>query len=66
MLPRLRPGAWKREDFWFLESVETPCIQEGASPEYIHRIILLSDGQANHRIGDPKTMVKRVAEMTEW
>ena len=52
--------------FESLESVETPCVQEGASPEFIHRIIPLSDRQANHRNVDSTVMVKSAAELAEW
>jgi Ca-activated chloride channel family protein len=41
------------------------CLREQASPEYVNRLLLLTDGQANHGIADPAVLVKHAAELTE-
>jgi Ca-activated chloride channel homolog len=47
---------------WFRGS---DCVRESASPDYVNRVILLTDGQANHGIVDPTILVKRAAELKE-
>jgi Ca-activated chloride channel homolog len=47
---------------WFRGS---DCVRESASPDYVNRVILLTDGQANHGITAPAMLVKYAAELTE-
>jgi Ca-activated chloride channel family protein len=47
---------------WFRGS---DCVREAASPEYVNRLILLTDGQANHGIIDPAILVEHAAELAE-
>ena len=47
---------------WFRGS---DCVREVASPDYVNRMILLTDGQANHGTTDPAMLVKHAAELTE-
>ena len=41
------------------------CVREVACPDSINRVILLTDGQANHGIIDPAILVKHAAKLTE-
>ncbi len=41
------------------------CVREKQTPDYVNRVILLTDGQANHGIIDPTVLVKHSAEVTE-
>ena len=41
------------------------CVRERQAPDYINRVILLTDGQANHGITDPAVLVKHAADLTE-
>jgi Ca-activated chloride channel homolog len=47
---------------WFRGS---DCVREAASPDYVNRVILLTDGQANHGVTDPAILVKHAAELIE-
>ena len=41
------------------------CVRERAALDNINRVILLTDGQANHGITDPAVLVQHAAELTE-
>jgi Ca-activated chloride channel family protein len=41
------------------------CVREKKLPEYINRVLLLTDGQANHGIVDPAILIQHAANLTE-
>lgn len=41
------------------------CVREHAGPDRINRVLLLTDGQANHGITDPAILITHAAELTE-
>lgn len=41
------------------------CVRKSKTPETVNRVILLTDGIANHGIVDPAVLAKHAAELTE-
>ncbi len=62
-LARLRPGGATNLSGGWLRGAA--CLREHASPDSVNRVLLLTDGQANHGVTDPRVLIRHAAELTE-
>ncbi|MFI5340709.1 MAG: VWA domain-containing protein [Candidatus Methylomirabilales bacterium] len=63
LLARLRPGGATNLSGGWLRGAA--CLRAYASPEYVNRVLLLTDGRANHGVTDPPVLIRHAAELTE-